>query len=221
LPGYPTTFFPGATSVAEAQLVEVDIGRDAENVVVRLSPKYRVRMKADGTFEMPGVFGPMRFVLDAPAAWMIKSIRSGDTDLTDKPLMTAKPNQSIDDLEIVVTNRSASLSGAVVDARGRAVAEYTVIVFATDPDRWYSQSRFLKFATPEPDGSFKLRGLPTAEYFVAAVEPMLATPAAGEWQAPAFLTQLARRAVRVTLTEGQSSTLTVTGTRDSGFGIRD
>jgi hypothetical protein len=50
---------------------------------------------------------------------------------------------------------------------------------------------------------------------------MLATPAAGEWQAPAFLTQLARRAVRVTLTEGQSSTLTVTGTRDSGFGIRD
>jgi hypothetical protein len=343
LPGYPTTFFPGTVSVTEAQLVEVDIGRDAENVVVRLSPGrtaritgtvisadghpfggslilfnsqrsggiaslprivdverdasfdipnvspgeyviqplvftgdgngqfgwqyvtvgtddvkgvtvrlskgstvagrididddgssprpgafsiapfpadfdrapivengYRSRMKTDGTFEMPGVFGPTRLVLDAPGGWMIKSIRSGATDLTDRPLMASKPNQSLDDLEIVVTNRSASLSGAVVDARGRAVTEYTVIAFATDSDRWYSQSRFLKFATPEPDGSFELRGLPTAEYFVAAVEPMLATPGSGQWQDPAFLAQLARRAVRVTLTEGQPSTLTLT-----------
>src|SRR5262249_35090148 len=110
---------------------------------------YRVRVRGDGPFEMPGVFGPTRCSLEATGPWMSKSIRSGDTDVTDKPLMAGKPSQSLDDIEIVVTSKSASLSGSVVDARGRAVTEYTVIIFAADAERWFSQSRFLKFATPE------------------------------------------------------------------------
>ncbi|OLD57474.1 MAG: hypothetical protein AUI64_00395 [Acidobacteria bacterium 13_1_40CM_2_64_6] len=165
---------------------------------------YRAQIRADRTFDMKGLFGPTRLNLSgAPAGWMIKTVRSGGIEVTDTPLMFGRPNQSLDDLEVVLTNRSGSVSGTVADARGQAVTDFVVIVFATDHDRWYRESRFLKYALAEPDGSFDVRALPAAEYFVAAVDWMQPSPGFGEWQDPEILDALSRRASRVTLTDGQ------------------
>jgi hypothetical protein len=106
-------------------------------------------------------------------------------------------------VEIVVTNRSASVSGTASDARGQPLTDYTVVVFAVNKDRWYRESRLLKYAIAEPDGSFSIRGLPAAEYFVAAVDWMEPSPGFGDWQDPEILEALARRATRVTLRDGQ------------------
>ena len=166
---------------------------------------YRATVGSDRTFAMKGLFGPLLFRLGGsePEGWMIKSVRSGATDITDTPIMFGRPNQSIDDLEIVVTNRSASVTGSVSDARGRSVADYSVIVFAVDKDRWFRESRFLKYAAAAPDGSFEVRGLPAADYFVAAVDWMDPSSGFGEWLDPEILEALARRAIRVTLKDAQ------------------
>jgi carboxypeptidase family protein len=165
---------------------------------------YRATVQPDWTFSMKGLFGPLVFrLLDGPAGWMIKTVRSGAADVTDTPLMFGRPNQSLDDVEIVVTNRSASVSGTASDLRGQPLTDYTVIVFAVNKERWYRESRLLKYAIAEPDGSFSIRGLPAAEYFVAAVDWMEPTPGFGDWQDPEILEALARRATRVTLKDAQ------------------
>jgi len=169
---------------------------------------YRAQIRADWTFDMKGLFGPTRLNLSgAPAGWMITAVRSGGIDVTDTPLIFGRPNQSLDDLEVVLTNRSSSVSGTVADARGQAITDSVVIVFATDNTRWYRESRFLRYALAEPDGSFDVRGLPAAEYFVAAVDWMQPSPGFGEWQDPEVLEALARRASRVTLADGQRAHL--------------
>jgi len=165
----------------------------------------RASVRSDGTFTMNGLYGPLLFRLGpgAPPDWMIKAVRNGASDVTDTPLMFGRPNQSIDDLEIVLTSRAASISGSVSDGRSQPVTDYLVIVFATSEKRWYRESRFLKYARAEPDGSFAVRGLPAGDYFVAAVDWMQPSPGFGEWQDPEVLEALGRRASRVTLMDGE------------------
>jgi protocatechuate 3,4-dioxygenase beta subunit len=169
---------------------------------------YRATIRDDWSFETKGLFGPMRFrLVDPPAGWMIRSVRSGGGDVTDTPMMFGRPNQSLDDVEIVVTNRASSIAGTVSDAKSQPVADSVVIAFSTDRDRWYRESRFLKYTLAEPDGSFTVRGLPAGDYVVAAVDWMQPSPGFGEWQDPEVLEALARRASRVTLADSQRAHL--------------
>ena len=139
----------------------------------------------------------------------MKAVRLNGRDITDTPLPFGTKDDSLTDVEVVVTNRAREIAGTVTDGRGQPTADYTVIVFATDRGRWYSQSRFMAFASPGPDGAFAVRGLPPADYFVVAVDRMQGTEGFGEWQDPMFLDAIAARATRVTLTEGQKLSVTL------------
>jgi hypothetical protein len=168
-----------------------------------LGSGYRALVHDDWTFEMAGLAGPRRFVVEAPPGWSAKAIRLDGMDITDTPLPFGTKDESLTNVEVVVTNRGAELTGTVSDARSQPTTDYTVIVFATDPRRWYARSRFMTFARPGPDGGFAVRGLPPAEYFVVAVDRMQGTAGSGEWQDPAFLDSMVSRARRTTLTGGQ------------------
>jgi len=138
----------------------------------------------------------------------VRSIRVNGIDITDAPLSFGRRDDSLTDVEVTLTNRGAEVSGMAVDPRGQPAAEYTVIVFAADRDRWTTHSRFLKSARSEPDGTFRVRGLPTGEYFVAALQRTQIPGGPDAWQDPAFLEAIVPTAARVTLTEGQTSTAT-------------
>ena len=60
-----------------------------------------------------------------------------------------------------------------------------------------------------PDGIYFCLDLPPGDYFVAAVSRLQGTRDAGEWQNPDVLLQLEARAERLTLSEGQSRTVTL------------
>ena len=105
---------------------------------------------------------------------------------------------------MVLTTRGTEVSGSVTDDRGGRLTEYTAVLFSVDRALWYSDSRFLRRATPEPDGTFALRGMPPGQYFVAAVDRF----PAGLWQDPAFLDALAPFASRVALTDGERRSVT-------------
>ena len=77
-----------------------------------------------------------------------------------------------------------------------------IVVFAVDRERWRPRSRWIRAARPATNGVFEIAGLPPGDYLLAAV-----TDAdEGEWFAPRFLDALVPGAVRVTITDGQTTT---------------
>jgi hypothetical protein len=172
-------------------------------------PPASTQPKDDGTFELAGLAGPRRLLATGPPAWSVKSIRVSGLDVTDTPMPFGAKDQSLEDVEITVTDRGAQVSGRASDPAGRAINDYTVIVYAVDQTRWFRNSRFMRFTRSETNGAFEILGLPPGEYFAAAVDAMQGTEGFGEWQDPAFLDSLTSRATRVTLNDAQHLSLTL------------
>jgi hypothetical protein len=167
-------------------------------------PVGRATGRRDGTFVLTGLNGPRRLrLLRAPPSWRLKAIYANGRDVTDEPLSFGTKDESLQDVEIVLTNTVCGIAGRVMDARGQTVSDYTVVVFAINADRWYQGSRFFTFTRPKMDGTFAAADLPPADYYVAAVDRLQGTEGSGEWQDPAFLESIAPRATRVTLADGQ------------------
>jgi hypothetical protein len=168
---------------------------------------YRAKIDDDFSFQYVGLFGPLLIRPSGGAAWMLKSVRAGGLDITDTPTMFGTRDQSLADVEVILTNRGPGVSGNVTDARGRAVEACTAIAFAADRVRWGRQSRYVKAAPCASDGTFSIPGLPAAEYLIAAVDRIQSVNGAGEWQDPEVLEALIVDAARVTLTDGQTATV--------------
>jgi len=167
----------------------------------------RAEIHEDWTFRLAGISGPRRLrVVRTPAGWMVKAIFVNGIDVTDTPLPFGTRDQSLSDVDVVLTNRITQVSGTVTDARGDPATDAMVVAFSTDRDRWYPESRFFD-AARIADGKFTLRGLPSGDYFVVAIDE------GSDWQEAALLDLLTTRATRVTLSDGQQTAvnLKVTG----------
>jgi protocatechuate 3,4-dioxygenase beta subunit len=159
------------------------------------------------TFRIGAVLGPRRIRLTrTPAGWMLKSIRLNGVDVTDAVMSFGRPNQSLKDVEVVLTDLVTHVSGRVTDPRGAAITDCLVTVFPIDEDRRYDGSRFFASRQPASDGTFDIQGLPEGTYFVAAVDRLPAEPGLGDdaWQDPELLDRAARSAARISLQEGQT-----------------
>jgi protocatechuate 3,4-dioxygenase beta subunit len=181
--------------------VPVDIDRSP-----RLGgPPGRARVEPDGGFELVGINGPRRIeVTRAPAGWTEKAILVAGVDVTDQVLPFGRDDQSLEDIEVVLTSRSTQIAGSLGDLRGVAAADYAVLAFAVDENQWYQGTRFRKRATPAGDGTFSIEGLPSGDYFVVAAE---APRDPGEWLDPEVLAKLSTRATRIRLADGQHVSL--------------
>lgn len=153
-----------------------------------------------------GLFGRQSFVLrGAPDDdWYLKSFTINSVDITDSGFDFGTQPGTITDAEIVLSHKGASISGRRADTRG-AAAGYFVLVFPPAYERLPPLSRRVKSTRSANDGSFRIGGLPAGDYLVAAVPRLQGN----EWQNPELLQQLAPRAERVTLSEGQSATLSL------------
>jgi hypothetical protein len=161
----------------------------------------------DWTFAVAGVNGPRRLqVQRAPAEWTAKEIRVRGIDVTDRILAFGRADQSLGDVEIVMTDRVNTLTASLVDDHGRAAPGAHAIVFSADRDRWYPASRFMRTAITGSEGTLTIAGLPPGSYYAAAVTKL---PADGSdaWQDPAYLESLVPRASAFTLGEGQKQTI--------------
>jgi hypothetical protein len=158
----------------------------------------------DLRFTMTGIHGPRRLTLGrAPAGWMLKSVTAKGVDVTDAPLPFGTEDESLTDVQVVVTSQITELSGTVVDARGDLSTAYTLLVFPVDRDRWYPGSRYFRRAGPASAGNFSVRGLPPSDYYVAPMGGWSVLKDGDDaWQDPEFLESIALRAARATLGEG-------------------
>ena len=172
-------------------------------------PAGRARVQADGTFVLEGLNGPRRFqLLGTPTTWHLKTVSINGRDIADEPMSFGTKDESLTNVELVLTRSGGSIGGAVVDARGSQVSDYTVIAFATDSSHWYLGSPFQAVTRPKSDGTFAIGYLPPGQYRIAAVDRMRGNENSGEWQDPALLNAIAPYALEVNLTDGQAATLT-------------
>jgi hypothetical protein len=162
---------------------------------------------ADWSFDIAGVSGPRRLqLLRAPVGWALSDVRVNGISVIDRPLSFGRIDQSLRDVEVVLTDRVSEVRGTVRDDHDQPVPGSTVIVFSTDRDRWYASSRFFRASTVSAGGAFTMIGLPFGTYYAAAVARL---PTEGEdaWQDTTFLNTLLTRTTTVTIREGQKQSL--------------
>jgi hypothetical protein len=159
-------------------------------------------IRPDWSFVLSGISGPRRLeVTRTPPGWAVDQIRVRGIDVTDRPLTFGTAAQSTDDVEVVLTDRVTQILGRVRDRDGRAPAGATAIVFAPTRDRWYAESRYMRAAPVGEDGRFRVEGLPSGHYYVAAVATVPAG-GPGAWRDPAFLESLVAPSTSVSVGEG-------------------
>jgi hypothetical protein len=164
-----------------------------------------------GRFQLRGMTGRVMFTvfpsapMAGPLSWFVKSVTFNGENITDVPLDVAGVTDG-SVLQIVITDKQTTLSGAVRDARGQQVTDYTVVIFPSQLREGAMPGRFTRAVRPDQQGRFETRGLPPGDYLAAAVESL---EMGGQWD-PAFRKQVEPAARRFRLTEGQAATIDLT-----------
>jgi protocatechuate 3,4-dioxygenase beta subunit len=161
-------------------------------------------VKDDWSFEVAGVSPGQRLfrVTGLPATHVLKAVFVADQDVIDT-LTPFDGKEGIGGVRLVITDKVTSIAGGVTDDRGRPIQEYSVVAFASDPDKWGAGTRFILTARPDQHGRFALTGLPPGEYVVAA----LAYLERGDSEDPEFLASIKAKATPVSLAEGEQRSL--------------
>jgi hypothetical protein len=133
--------------------------------------------------------------------WNLKTVTIDGREVTDIPI-PVRSGQRINNVVMTFTDKVNEINGSVTDAQGGAVTEYTVLAFSTNSAVWRPQSRQIAIARPDQTGMFRIRNLPTGDYYVVTVDPS----EQGEWFDPAYLDQHRGGATRVTLGDGDVKT---------------
>ena len=162
-------------------------------------PPARALIGDDLAFELAGLRGPRRLqLLRLPPGLALKAVRANGVDVTDAVLPFGRLNDSLEDVEVTLTNQVTEITGVVADAHGRAVDGAAVVVFGVDESVWYARSRFVATATADREGRYRIEALPAGEYYAATV-PRARVDLRRDTEDPDFLESLATDAVRVTL----------------------
>jgi len=160
----------------------------------------------NGRFSLTGLRGSMRLIAgELPGGWYLKSISIGGFDLTDQPFDFGSGEQTFTDAEVVISPSAATVSGSVEDGSRTRASAFVVVAFSRSRDTWFAGSRYVKLGRADANGSFTINGLAPGEYWVAAVDRL----ESGGWQTPDVLDALVQGATRVTVEEGQISTISL------------
>jgi hypothetical protein len=158
--------------------------------------------RGDGLrFEIDSLSEPFRLSLDGlPDGWSVKQILVGDVDVVDEVIELSPGQQGV--ARIVVTDRLTEVSGTVTPADRTTPG--SVVLFPENSARWIPRSRYVRRVEADPNGSFRIRGLPPGEQYLAFATDYLEND---EHLDPEFLTGIRNVAVPFTLDEAEKRTL--------------
>jgi hypothetical protein len=142
----------------------------------------------------------------AQGQWTLKSVSVGGQDVTDQPI-DLKPGQDVENVTVLLTDRSTEISGTVRDAKSAGLAGRTVIAFSSDPEYWGAQSRHIQAVRTDQSGAFHIRSLPPGDYLIVVSDDV----EQGEWFDPAYLEQVRTGAKHIAIGEGEKTTLDLKG----------
>lgn len=163
------------------------------------------KVNDDYSFELSGLSDRRLIRVSAGPTWFLKAILHGGDDVTDTGVDFV-PGRSVEDLQIVVTQKTTELSGLVADDRNRPVVDSTVVVFPANRERWGYLSRYLRTVRPDTEGRYNVRSLPPGEdYLIIAVQNL----ESGQGGDPEFLTRAREEAKPLTLNEGETKAVDI------------
>ena len=115
------------------------------------------------------------------------------------------PGAEVADVEVLLTKRTTEVSGTVQDAKGAAVSDYAVVVFATDSQLWGYTSRYVRVGRADQTGRFMIAGLPAGSYTAVALDYL----ESGQESDPEFLERLKSLGTALRLGEDEKKALTL------------
>ena len=160
------------------------------------------QVKDDWTFSVAGLYGPARLRANLPDGWMLKAVLQDGRDVTDT-MFDIRGGETLSDIQVVISNRIATVTGQLVDDKGAPTRDGTILVFASDPEKWSDDSRFVRSVRPDQDGKYQIRGLPPGEYLAVAIDYM----EEGMWNDPEYLESIQRYGQKLVLDEAGSQTV--------------
>jgi hypothetical protein len=110
---------------------------------------------------------------------------------------------------MTITDHPSEVSGVVRDAKGRPDPDATAVLFTADRELWDQfgiSNRRIRGVRAGETGTFTMRGVPSGDYFLAAIPDA----DAGEWQMPSVMEAIARTAVRISIQESERKSQDVT-----------
>ncbi len=172
-------------------------------------PPGQNRVQDDFSFEITGLFDRRRVggnLGPAPTSgWYLKSVIYDGQDVIDSGIEFA-PGRAYEGIQIVLSQKTTDLSGALTDDRGNPVLDATVVVFPANRERWTYLSRYVRTMRPDTNGRFNVKNLPPAEdYLIIAVQNL----EQGQASDPDFLTRAREEAKSFSLVEGETKTVDV------------
>jgi hypothetical protein len=156
-------------------------------------------IQRNGMFQLRDV-PPGRYQLIAaplPAGHSLKSAIFGGRDVLDS-LLEVRPNEDLAGV-VTISPRLTEIAGSVVDSAGRALTDYTIVVFAADAQYWTPRSRRIQATRPSSDGRYAVQGLPPGSYRLVAITD----PEPGQWFDPSFLRKLTAESTVVNVADGE------------------
>lgn len=189
---------PSPQSMTSIRLTSMAVDSDGPSLAGAASAK------EDGSFELKGLTGSRLIRIgNAPPGYMLKSVKLNGTDITDTGT-EFKPGETTSGLEVELSSKSTSVTGAVTANDGSVLKDYTVVIFSEAPEYWrLPMTRWVTGTRPDQDGRFKVQNLPAGTYLAAAVDYV----PQGEWGDPELLDRLKSKAKRFTLGDGATETL--------------
>lgn len=160
----------------------------------------QARVADDWTFELSNLTEARLIRVTAPQGWTLKSVSLNSQDITDTP-MEFPAGQTVTGLQVMLTKKVSALTGVVADAKGKPVLDATVLIFPSDEKLWTYQSRFIKAARPDQDGTYRVTALPPSDSYLAIALQGLEDGQAGD---PEFLATIKDAAKKFTLTDGET-----------------
>lgn len=198
---------PASGSVTPGSMSVMAMAKNPDvSPMFRFGGQARDALNDDWTFEVRAMTGPALLrTMRTPPGYTLKSVLLNNQDVTDSGI-AFKPGETVTGVQMILTARTQSVSGAVTDAKGQAVTDYTAVIFADDPAKWGYMTRYIALARPDQQGAFQAKNLPPGRYLAIAV-PYLED---GEQSNPETLERMRGSATAFDLAEGDQKALSLT-----------
>lgn len=145
---------------------------------------------------------------ELPPPWSLVSVIYEGRDYIDIPF-DLRPEDTRDEIRLVVTDRISSVTGTVSDQQGRVAPDPAVVARPVNPALWQPRGRYVRLTYPDASGRYTLTGLPPGSYFMSVMPGIYA----GDLYGAAIFEELAAVGVEVTIEAGESTTFDLTLTR--------
>jgi hypothetical protein len=123
---------------------------------------------------------------------------AADRDILDDPVIV-RTGQPLTNLSVTLVDQPTEISGVLRHPDGTPEPGVMMVAFAVDERFWTHGSRRVRSTLPDPEGGYRITGLPPGEYFVGAVGRFDTSNGIGT----EVLAALVAASTRVTLARGQ------------------